>query len=335
MNADEAPRSRNVLPSAQPMYAAARRWRDDALIGDRSLFDGRPIDGLAAARELERDFIHQPDESARDFVAKIRDQLAGTSPDGVQVAGELLYVHTLIIATEAFKATNKAALVNVVLAIRSPETSPVPDDLAAALRGGVARPGQAYASYRWKMFAYLIRLMEAVKARPRADREKAFSSLASFRQLVNELDEQSVWSQRYALEHLLFPDEAPAILSRDDRERIIKAFAAEFPGELLSIEELIRRLEPNVTFGSERGVNLYRHPYRERWQGPNPQLTEYAKWARKVAGTINLEAHEREYKIERIGRLSAVFDTARRGGQPRGCATSGARQLQRGRLSRG
>lgn len=316
MNAELAPRSRNVLPSAQPMYEAARRWRDEAMIGDRSLFDGRPIDGLAAARELVRDFIEQPDESARDFMSKISDQLANTSADGVQVAGELMYVHTLIVATEAFKAKNKSALVNDVLAIRRPETALIPDDLQVALRGGVARPGQAYASFRWKMFAYLIRLMEAVKARPLQARADLFGSLASFRRLTSELDEQSVWSQRYALEHLLFPDEAPAILSRDDREKITSAFAADFPGEVVSIEDLIRRLEPNISFGDNAGVNLYRHPYRERWQGLNPQLAEYIGWARKVASALNLDEDERSYKIERVGRLNAVFDAAQRGEDP-------------------
>lgn len=79
------------------------------------MFSGQPTDGLAAARELERDFVDRPDMSARDFVAKLQDQLAATSAAGVQMAAELLYVHTLIVSTNAFKAKNKLELVNKVL----------------------------------------------------------------------------------------------------------------------------------------------------------------------------------------------------------------------------
>jgi hypothetical protein len=43
-----------VLPSAQSMYEAAARWRDEALINDRSLYSGQPLDGRAAGRELVR-----------------------------------------------------------------------------------------------------------------------------------------------------------------------------------------------------------------------------------------------------------------------------------------
>ena len=36
------------------MYAAAAEWRQLALVEDRSLFDGRPIDGQRVAGELIR-----------------------------------------------------------------------------------------------------------------------------------------------------------------------------------------------------------------------------------------------------------------------------------------
>ncbi|RKW96449.1 hypothetical protein D9B85_14685, partial [Corynebacterium diphtheriae] len=67
----------------------------------------------------------------------------------------------------------------------------------------------------------------------------------TFQQLLEGLDEQSVWTQRYALEHLLFPDRAPKIVSRDDRQAVSKAFAGRLGGEL-PVDEVARRLEPNA-----------------------------------------------------------------------------------------
>lgn len=303
--------SRVVVPSAQPMYAAAARWRDEALIADRSLFSGQPINGLAAAKELTRDFIESPDETARDFLSKLRDQLASTSPEAVQVAAELLYVHTLIVVTYAFKSKNKIELVNNVAAIRESGTSPIPEDLKIALMGGVVQPGQAFASFRWKMFSYLIRVFGAIKAVPVADREATLTDWELFQDLLSEIDDQSVWSQRYALEHLLFPDLAPPILSRNDRAVILEKFSGDFQGEDLDLLRLPRILKPNAIYGDRSGVNFYRTPYQERWQGLGEALQRYAEWGLKVAAAVDLEQVERAYKLELLERLAAVFEVAK------------------------
>jgi hypothetical protein len=90
-----------------------------------------------------------------------------------------------------------------------------PDDLTSALRGGVARPGRAFSSYRWKMLAYLIRVFAKVKELSRAERAEVVQDSVGFQGLLSGVDDQSVWSQRYALEHVLFPDVSTVVLSRD------------------------------------------------------------------------------------------------------------------------
>jgi 5-methylcytosine-specific restriction protein B len=306
-----------VLPSAQPMYEAAARWRDEALIGDHSLFSAKPLDGRAAAHELVRDFIGQPDEGKGDFLSKLRAQLASTSVDGVQAAAELLYVHCLVVATESLKSKTKAALVNDVADIRDSGTAHVPEDLVPALRGGVARPGQAYGSYRYKMFAYLIRVFGAVKALPTAERSDVLRDFGRFQELLSGIDDQSVWSQRYALEHLLFPEVSPAVLSRDDRQEIVTAFASEIGGDLsLTVRDVVARLEPNVEYGDRRGVNLYRTPYRERWHGSKATLKDYAAWSRKVIASVDLEVEERGYKIDRAPLIKEALRSAQEAQNP-------------------
>ena len=296
------------------MYAAAERWRDEALIGDRSLFSGQPIDGVAAARALMRDFVDHPDLSARDFLSKLRDQLAGTAAAGVQVAGELLYVHTLIVSTSAFKAKSKLDLINKTLSIPLEGTVAVTADLAEALSGGVVVPGTAYGTLRWKMLAYLIRVFEAVKARDGAARRRTLTDWVAFQELLAGIDDQSVWSQRFALEHLLFPDVAPPVVSRTDRARITETFrSSEETGDF---HQVVGCLQPNVTYGVRAGVYLYSTPYRERWQGIDERLGRYASWSRKVAQSVDLDQEERAYKLNRVDRLRAVFSAAEAGTNP-------------------
>ena len=73
---------------------------------------------------------------------------------------------------------------------------------AIALRAGVARPGRAYSSYRWKMLAYLIRVFAKAKELSRTERApNVLEDFSGFQRLLSEIDDQSVWSQQpYALE---------------------------------------------------------------------------------------------------------------------------------------
>src|SRR5664279_6380188 len=147
---------RIAWPSAQPMYVAARHWRDEALVNDRSLFDSRRIDGVAAADDLIAFYVNNPDLGSGTFASKLKGQLADASDDTIQVAAELLYVHTLIASTTTWSARSKAELVNAVTSFRATGVAPMPPDLETALAGGSAGTGQAYLNYRWKMFSYLI-----------------------------------------------------------------------------------------------------------------------------------------------------------------------------------
>ena len=153
-------------PSAQPMYAAARRWRDEALVSDQSLFGGHPIDGLQAADELVEFYVNNPDVGSGTFVAKLKTQLEGVSDAGVQVAAELLYFHTLVVSTASWSARSKAELINSVTGFRSIGVAAMSSKLEAVLSGGAAGPGQAYLNYRWKMFAYLIGVFAHDQAAP-------------------------------------------------------------------------------------------------------------------------------------------------------------------------
>lgn len=308
-----APKTRIVLPSAQAMYAAAVKWRDESLIADRSLITGTPLDALAAARELQRDFIAAPDEGAGSFVSKLRTQLENSSTDAVATAADLLYVHSLIVATNATASKTKIGLVNSVLGFRETELPQLSPELAEALRGGVVRPGQAYNNYRWKMFAYLIEVYAVIKSLPTEARVRALATFEEFQNAIASVDDQTAWGQRYALEHLLFPDVVPPVISRDDRRSIVQAFTHQDPPALVPgamLGRIVQQLTPNVEYGEQQGVNFYRTPLRERWKATAPSLALFAKWSSQIIETINLEERERTYKLERVPALRQVLTTA-------------------------
>lgn len=305
--------SRIVLPSAEGMYGAAARWRDECLIGNNSLFSGQSVDGGSAAVELVSAFVEQPDIGDGKFVPKLKSQLADVSTDAVQVAAELLYVHFLIISTESIKGETKRDHINAVIGFRAQATTRIPDELIHALWGGAARPGRGFNSYRWKMFGYLIRVFQHFKSLSIEARRTALMDLSSFRDSTQSVDDQTAWTQRHALEHLLFPDEAPAIVGRDDREMVRASYTAP-SGEQRSIEEIVHSLKPNIFYGGRQGVNLYRTPYREVWKGTNKKVELYVAWAQKVMQLGDLDQRERDWKVDLARTTKDALDAISAGG---------------------
>lgn len=293
--------TRLVVPSAQEMYAAAERWRGESLVAGRSLFSGEELNALEAADELMEHFVEAPDTGSGTFISKLREQLSEVSDDAVQLAAELLYVHFLIMSSGAMKGQSKRQQVNEVVGFRETGTTQIPEDLERALFSGVSNPGTAFNTFRWKMYGYLIRVMKTFMMMSVAERERALESLRSFREATTDVDAQSAWSQQFALEHLLFPDETPPVVSRDDRSKIRECFRAETGEE--SLGAIAAALEPNVVYGGAESVNFYREPYRAQWQGRDPKMGTYTSWAKLLLERPDFRANELEWKIQKASEI--------------------------------
>ena len=126
-------------PKIQPAYKALEQWVDCALRRDDSLFTpGRPIWTAAGLDDLYRRFVLQPDETDKTFMPKFRGQLQGASPDTIQLAAELLYVHLITIYERAMSGAKKQAQIEEVLGWSSSPV-PFPPSLVSTLEPGFVR----------------------------------------------------------------------------------------------------------------------------------------------------------------------------------------------------
>lgn len=294
------------------MYFAAERWRDEALTDDRSLFHGRPMDVRAAGQELMDHFVNNPDLGAGTFVKKLKGQLATVGADAVQLAAELLYVHFLIVSTRAVSSRTKMKTIDEVVGFREVGTAPMPEDLAIALQGGAAHPGQAFNNFRWKMLNFLIGFYVEIKALPVDERRAALHDRAELHRVFARLDQQTVWSQMWAVEHLLFPDQTPPMLNRDDRAEVVSTW----PEHGSDVAEVLTALKPNCRYGNQEAVLPYRTPYREHWKGPEPTLQTYVQWGIRLIDTGAYYQEELEFKLGNAARIGEAVQAAVRGESP-------------------
>src|SRR5439155_8570399 len=111
------------LPGTGPVYAAAERWRKAALATDDSLFTpGHPIWSAPVIEELHEQFVGDPQTTDESFKVKFQRQLADASRPTIQLAGELLFVHFLIVKTRS--GNSERRLIDDVL--QWPSSPPAP-----------------------------------------------------------------------------------------------------------------------------------------------------------------------------------------------------------------
>ncbi len=199
-------------------------------------------------------------------MSNFKGQLADASDDAVQVAAELLYVHTLVASTTAWSARKKAELVNTVAGIGGPGVISMSDDLATVLAGGAAGTGQAYLNYRPRMFTYLVRVFRTVKALSRAERREAVSSLEAWRSAVAEVETQSVWSQVYAGTSIV-----PGCRTSNSEPQRSGIDRCRLPGSWRGHRDGVRHARPECHLWNRSFVDPYWFPLRQFWTLTRPR----------------------------------------------------------------
>lgn len=240
------------LPAAQPIYAAAAAFVDQALRRDDSLFTpGAAIWSKANLDELHRRFNLNPDESHASFLDKFERQLQGAAPAIYQLAGELIYVYLLVVVGTMGPQAKR----NLIRQVLGWSSAPVrmPTERDAALDYGLAKVGMAFIIKRPNQLWFLIDFARTWKDMSEAERERLLADPWAFKTLVFSVPIKSAYAQREALLHLVFPDTFEAIVSREHKQRFVREWAAYLP-----------QPEPDV----DRALLAIRREYQRRHGDP-------------------------------------------------------------------
>lgn len=269
----------NPHHQTERLYEAARRWADQSLIEESSLFN--PTEEIWTAEnldELDRKFVQNPDEGGANFLAKLRAQLAGASASSVRMMAELMWGLNLFPSN--IGPTKKRATVIEIWSWSGETLSPSNPLLADEVLGGIGSAGTAYNTHKWREVAFLITSLRALRALEPSEQRDIFTDGQKF---VEWLDQQPGANNRQLLNilpHLLFPDEFERISSRADKEAILAVFTDEdrsvwkrrgVPALDRALLELRGRLE------AERGspIDFYSNDLKPLWK-PSTKQTKPA-----------------------------------------------------------
>lgn len=301
-------------PAAEAIYAAAQHFVEVALRSDDSLFTpGRPIWTTANIDELYRRLVEQPDEGSGSFEEKLRQQLASAPPEVYQLAGELIYLHLLVIR-ETMGPRAKRRLITTVLGW-SPAPVTIPPKLDAALDGGLARVGIAFVLQRYFQLAFLLAFARAWKRLPATERERLLADPWDFKEMLSSFEIKFAAPQREALLHLVHPDTFEPIVSREHKQRFAREYADYIAEPTNDVDRQLWQIRHNYERRHAQPVNFYALEHAQVL----PAVVLPRTLGTRLRPYVQLVAHldDRVYTpqqiVERLGRISppiAALDSA-------------------------
>lgn len=247
------------------MLATARLFFDRGLRRGGSVFDpGRGVWSVETVQRLKQAFVENPDLGSRSFMDKLRDQLADAGDDAVLLVAEMLSL--LLLPADDWKPDSKRTRVKEVLA-QMDEPVHMSPEVSAAMDHGVLSGGLILKTLLWRSLTTVIEAASAWWALDDAGREMVWADPWAWRDLLDQLPPETIQSARSELCYLRHPETFPLVFSREDRERIAKAFASELAtptGDLdRDLHEITMALQERVGPGK---VDYYRDPWVARWR---------------------------------------------------------------------
>lgn len=262
----------NLDPSKSAVYEAARQFVQVALRTDGSLFlPDRSVWSTDPLDDLYLRFNLSPDLSSESFEQKFRKQLEGAPTETIQLASELIFVHFLI--ARDMSAQSKRHLVMEVISWAA-EPIEVPEQLDQVFNTGVANTGIFFKTGRQNQLWFLVDALRAWKSLQEDERVRLLADPWEFKTFLETVPVGSAYLQRQALLHLIYPAVFEDIISRAQKDQIVKAFSPEItapiPADVDRALAVVRsQLDPE--YGSE--LSFWESPWVERWhptQGATP-----------------------------------------------------------------
>ncbi|MBM1298053.1 AAA family ATPase [Serratia nematodiphila] len=252
---------------ADQILEAASEWRQRCLINGGSLFSNKNLWGSQHLAEIERDVVNSQLELEGNFMHRLKEQLAGVSPEAKQLTAEMLWL--LFLCASNISVRTKREQISTIWGLANEPLNSDNPLLKDTVLSGVGSAGTGFNTFRAREFAYLTNVIKALLAQPLAEREMRLSDGFSFAEWLSVIPENASRQFRHMLMFMLFPDDFERIFSSNDRRTIIRAFKPQQKEELSAVAmdrtllEIRREQEEKQ---NSKQLDFYVPPLSEIWQ---------------------------------------------------------------------
>jgi len=277
---------------AAPVLDTAARWKDRCLLNDGSVFSDKRLWTSENFDQLDRYFVQNLDMGEGDFLEKLEAQLAPATPEGKQLAAEMLWAMYLIIHRDVMGGDTKRQQIERVW---SWSGEPLPEaefERGEALDHGVSHPGVGYMAHRWREVVFFIGMMRQWKRLPLEDRSRLLDDPWRFAEWLDKVPDADRRIYRNVILYLLFPDHFERVIARKHKEAVVKTFgeSEEDGGEPVDFSDYVSvdrkmlqvREQMQPKYGSD--FDFYQEGLRDVWE-PKPKKPSGKRSAPEGSGS--------------------------------------------------
>ncbi len=250
----------------EQILAAAQRWKDRCLLGERSLFTDRSLWTHANFEELLPLFA----ENLDDLYDRL---LAVDSPDAKCLWAEMTWLYHLIEHSGSMGPEAKRRRISEVWESAGRDFPGDHELLTDAVLGaGILNPGQAYFKHAWREYHFFtVAMLDWFSLDP-SERESLLGNAWEFASWLDATRLAPNRMLRHAIVFLFFPEEFEPIISNSGKRKIVSRLhqgERVSPSDAVAVDRALlairQRLEKEYP-GEEH--HFYLPPFKELWQGP-------------------------------------------------------------------
>jgi 5-methylcytosine-specific restriction enzyme B len=278
-------------PHATAIIEAAAHWRDECLLRGGSVFTDESLWTVENVQSLVEHYSENLQEGGDDdFFQKFELQLSDAPGPAIRLAAEILWVMYLIVSRKASSGGTKRVQIRKVFGWSGEEIPPDHWALGELLDHGLAHPGTAYQTHRWRELRFFIEWLRRWTALPEARRAELLSQPWDFAIWLNETEGASRRQLRHVICFLLFPDRFEPIVSHRHKKQIVEAFKKELGPEArdgyedpIIVDQAILHVKEALSEEYGEDLTFYDKGVAARWRkvkepGESPDPDEGAEW---------------------------------------------------------
>lgn len=241
-------------------------------MGGGSLFTDERLWSAETFDQLRIHFVENIDAGPDSFYEKLRRQLHPAPPGAKRLWAEMTWAYYLV-ADNLVPETKRDQIRRVWKwsGTSLPEQHWALDDDVLT---GIANPGVAYSTHRWREFSFIVLVMIDWFSRSGEERRSALADPWHFARWLCRHERARGRQFRHALLFLLFPDSFEPILTGSHKRQIVKVFAREtgetplandrddvaFDRSILAIQAKLQAQNP------DKEVDFYEPPFLDAWR---------------------------------------------------------------------
>lgn len=226
-----------------PVLAAAEEWKNRALRLDGSVFfPDKALWTETNIGAVRTAFTRNLDTGEGSFLEKLERQFAQSSAESKQLMSEMIWL-LLLVQMNILPAT-KREQIRTVWGLSGTVLPPDHPLLSDAVLVGIANPGIAFNTQRWRELVFLIDIIVAFKSLSASERTRLLDDPWAFSSWLPGVPREGYRQLRHILKYFLFPDTFERVFTGRQKQSIVRAFLGKTLTEVRAMtdEQLDRSL---------------------------------------------------------------------------------------------